>query len=203
MSQDFQELFFGFGLSGSDPDQSVFEWGDNTEPGGASFHSSDDILAEVARKRSPAQMRALAESLLRQADCLDQGWAPETVKNRYHWPSEAAKIERNAIELSKKAVLLKRQIELRAQVLPEELSAEPVWSMLLELFVQFAGGAKVSSKSLVIVAACPATTALRYLDRLETAGLISRSASDEDGRVRLVELTKDGVVTIGRFLEKA
>ncbi|MEM9312917.1 MAG: hypothetical protein AAGA34_15850, partial [Pseudomonadota bacterium] len=60
MSQDFQELFFGFGLSGSDPDQSVFEWGDNTEPGGASFHSSDDILAEVARKRSPAQMRALA-----------------------------------------------------------------------------------------------------------------------------------------------
>ncbi len=76
------------------------------------------------------------------------------------------------------------------------------WNMLLELFKQFAGKAKVSTKSLQIVANCPETTALRIIAKLEERGLVIRSHSDGDRRVTFVELTRDGVTRVGTVLER-
>nr|WP_237440899.1 MarR family transcriptional regulator [Erythrobacter ramosus] len=74
--------------------------------------------------------------------------------------------------------------------------------MLLELFVQFSGGAAVSTKSLIKVSRAPPTTAFRQIDRLEREGLIKRRTSDVDQRVTLIDLTRKGVVAVGCALEE-
>ncbi|QFT78742.1 hypothetical protein FIU90_14425 [Erythrobacter sp. THAF29] len=161
-----------------------------------------EIIAEIEREWSPFEMRDLGGSLIRLADALDQNWDPANVQAAFHWPSAAAQIERNSIELAKKATLLKRQNSMRKKFLPEAMLGEPTWNMLLELFCQFAGGAMVSSKSLCIAADCPETTAQRYIDRLEECGLVERAKSSTDRRVTMIKLTKKGVVGVGRVLER-
>lgn len=160
------------------------------------------VISDIEAHWTPDEMRGLAASLMRLADAIDQDWSPEGVRAAFRWPSTAARIERNSLELAKKATLLLRQAKMREKYLPGELLGEPAWNILLDLFVQFAGGAKVSSTSLCIAADCPQSTALRYLGRLEEADLITREDSPEDGRVTLYRLTKQGVVAMGRVLER-
>ena len=95
-----------------------------------------------------------------------------------------------------------RRAKLREEMIGADLVGIPAWNMLLELFKQFAGQAKVSTKTLQIVANCPETTALRIIDKLEERGLVIRSHSDGDRRVTFVELTKDGVTRVGTVLER-
>jgi DNA-binding IclR family transcriptional regulator len=75
--------------------------------------------------------------------------------------------------------------------------------MLLELFIQFAGGARVSTKCLVIASGAPDTTALRMIDRLVESGLVERAPSQTDKRVTLINLTREGVVAVGMVLTEA
>lgn len=161
-----------------------------------------EIVEEIEQDWTPSEIRDLGGSLIRLADALDQNWDPENVRASYHWPSAAAQIERNAVELAKKALLIKRQQMMRKKFLPDAMLGEPTWNMLLDLFCQFAGGAMVSSKSLCLAADCPETTALRYIDRLENCGLVERFKSDMDRRLTMIQLTKKGVVSVGRALER-
>lgn len=78
----------------------------------------------------------------------------------------------------------------------------PAWNMLLELFKQRAGLAKVSTKSLQIIAGCPEATALRIIGRLEKRGLVARSHSEGDRRVTFVELTREGLNKVEAVLER-
>ncbi len=167
-----------------------------------STRKKQNVIDEIERDWSPQEMRDLGASLMRLADALDQNWNPDALQSSFHWPSAARQIERNAIELAKKATLIKRQLNMRKKYLPEAMLVEPTWNMLLELFCQFAGGASVSTKSLCIAADCPESTALRHIDRLEETGLVRRFRSKADGRVTLTELTKKGVVGVGRVLER-
>lgn len=160
------------------------------------------ILEEIEKNLDPAEMRDVARTLLRLADAIDQEWSPDDNRLVYSWPSGAARIERNAIELAKRAVMLLEQRKLRERYLPSDLFGDPAWYMLLDLFVQFAGGAKVSITSLCIAAYCPSTTALRHIGQLEEQGLIVREASPTDARVKLLSLTKQGVLGVGRVLER-
>jgi DNA-binding MarR family transcriptional regulator len=160
------------------------------------------IIDDLAEKFAPEGLRDLAQTLLRIADAIDQDWRPEEVRAAYHWPSGAARIERNAVVLAKRAKAILQFRQDRAKSIPAELVGEPAWDMLLELFCQFSGGAAVSSKSLCISSGVPASTALRQIDKLENAGLITRRTSDQDRRVTLVELTKKGVLAVGGTLEK-
>lgn len=164
------------------------------------FRSS--FLSHVERKCSEAEIRRIGEACIRLADSIDQNWSPESVTNKFRWPSLAARIERRSLELAKKAVLLKEQSRIREQLLPEDLRGESYWMMLLELFIQFAGGAKVSSKSLILVAGRSHATGLRQIERLEGLGLVKRTTSGEDKRVTWVELTKKGAVKVGTILER-
>jgi len=74
--------------------------------------------------------------------------------------------------------------------------------MLLELFMQYAGGAKVSVKSLCHASHVPATTALRYIDELERLDLIRRERSPSDRRVSFLSLIDKGVLAMGSYLEE-
>lgn len=176
--------------------------GDVANQSGDLGRNKQNAIDEIERDWSPDEMRNLGASLLRLADALDQNWNPDAIQFSFHWTSAARQIEKNALELAKKATLIKRQLIMRKKYLPDAVLGEPEWNMLLELFCQFAGGASVSTKSLCIAAECPESTALRYIDRLEEVGLIRRFKSRADGRVTLAELTKSGVVGVGRVLER-
>lgn len=78
----------------------------------------------------------------------------------------------------------------------------PVWNMLLELFKQASGDAKVSTKSLQIISGVPETTALRLIGQLEERGIIARSHSSADRRVTFITLTQAGLVKVGTILER-
>lgn len=167
----------------------------------AGVTDKQDLLSRLAEEWTPREIRDLAATLLRLADSIEQGWDGSNVRSVFRWPSELARIERNAMHLASKARVISRQREIRRRFIFPELLGEPAWDMLLDMFEQFAGGAKVSTTSLCIASHVPTTTALRYVTALEEAGYIKRTASDYDRRVTLVGLTDAGVLAMGRYLE--
>jgi len=82
------------------------------------------------------------------------------------------------------------------------LLGEPAWDILLDLFIRAAAGRPVSVTSSALASGVPSTTALRYFDRLEGKGMISRRKSPTDGRVTFVDLTAQGHREIGACLEE-
>lgn len=162
----------------------------------------EELLGQLEPNMSPSSLRDLSATLLRLADSIDQDWDPAQVRSNFPWFSRSARIERNAMALAFSATKDEHRARLREDVIGADLVGVPAWNMLLELFKQFAGQAKVSTKTLQIVANCPETTALRIIDRLEERGLVVRSHSDGDRRVTFVELTRDGVTRVGTVLER-
>jgi hypothetical protein len=160
-------------------------------------------LDQIAGSFSAGQMRSLGASLLKLADALDDAWHPAGVRSEYHWMTRAGHIERRSLQLAQVAGRLRAAARRRRRHLSGEWFGEPAWEMLLELFIQFSGGARVSTKSLVIASGAADTTALRIMDRLEEAELIQRSPSQTDKRVTLVGLTRRGVVAVGSVLMEA
>jgi len=160
------------------------------------------ILDGLASSWKPGDIRDLAATLLRLADSLDQRWDDVSTRSIFRWPNALARVERNALNLAMKARVIYLQRRKREEFLPAQLLGEPTWDILLELFMQFAGGAKVSTTSLCIASAAPASTALRHIAQLEEAGLIRREASAFDKRVTFVTLTDQGVLAVGLYLEQ-
>ncbi|MFL6726655.1 MAG: MarR family transcriptional regulator [Sphingomicrobium sp.] len=79
------------------------------------------------------------------------------------------------------------------------LFADPAWDILLELYAAELGQRRVSISSVGIGAALPATTALRWINVLETKGMIWRHPDPMDGRRVFVALTPDTVSAMDRF----
>lgn len=162
----------------------------------------EEVLKRIEGTMSSIELRELAESILRLADSIDQDWDPNQVRSNFPIFSYAAKIEKNAIALSLEATKEEARSKLREEAIGIDLVSVPAWNILLELFKQFSGGAKVSTKSIQITARCPETTALRIIDRLEEKGLVGRSQCDSDRRVTFVSLTRAGVTKVGSVLER-
>lgn len=166
----------------------------------AESNFGQNVLNRVSDELAPDQIRDLAHSLLRLADAIDQDWQPPQGKSIFRWPNALNRIERNAYVLAERASLESRRRRLREKYVPAELLGEPAWDMLLELFQQHAGKARVSTTSLCIASNAPTTTALRYIRLLEEANLVRRIPAEHDRRVTFVELTDHGVLAVGRYL---
>lgn len=162
---------------------------------------SQEFLDLIQARCNPEQLRSLAETILHLADALDQDWSSET-RSIFNWRNEVREIERNALNLALYAKREQKRRTLRTREIPSEFLGEPAWDMLLELFCQFAGGQKVSVKSLSLVSGTSQTTALRTIDRLTETDLVARSTSPTDGRVVLLSLTRKGIVSVGRVLSQ-
>ena len=161
----------------------------------------DKLLDELAGLRSADDLRRLGRQLLKVADAIDQDWHPDNVKRPFLWLSSAARIERNALELAKTAELILDFRGKRSKFIPSALLGEPAWDMLLELFIQFARGAVMSTKSLIVSSKVPPTTALRHIVVMEKSGYLTRRRSGKDRRVTLIDLTEKGVVAVGTALK--
>jgi hypothetical protein len=80
-------------------------------------------------------------------------------------------------------------------------SASPAWDIMLDLYKAKVSGRQISVTSASIGAACPATTALRWLQALETMGLIQRREDAHDRRRTEIVLTDAAVVKVVKALE--
>lgn len=161
-----------------------------------------EIIDRLANEWTPEAMRDLAAMLLRLADSIDQNWDPSNVRSIYRWPSTLAWIEKHAASLAAKARVISAKRNRRRDFFSHQLLGEPAWDMLLDLFMQYAGGAKVSTTSLCVASQVPTSTALRYISLMEEIGYVSRSPSTQDKRVTFVSLTELGVVSMGNYLDK-
>ena len=80
----------------------------------------------------------------------------------------------------------------RADHFGQSLFSEPAWDMLLVLFIYGNRGDQVSVTKLAEFSNSPLTTAIRWLDYLESQRLIVRTQSPRDRRKYYVELSEKG-----------
>jgi DNA-binding MarR family transcriptional regulator len=82
------------------------------------------------------------------------------------------------------------------------LFADPAWDMLLELYASYLEQRRIAVSSLCVASNVPATTALRWITKLEQDGLALRKNDPNDGRRSWIELTDEGVVRMTRFFDQ-
>ena len=90
---------------------------------------------------------------------------------------------------------------MRARHFPANLFAEPVWDMLLDLFIADCERRRRSVKSVCISADVPTTTALRHLRWLEEQSLVERLPHPHDARSSYVRLTAKALAAMEAYLE--
>lgn len=113
--------------------------------------------------------------------------------------SEAALIERFHPKVALSAALDYKHRRLREQFFGTDLFGEPIWDMLLDLFVHSHNGRRTSVSNLVAASMAPGTTGLRYVSLLCEAGLAQRVKSESDKRVTYLELTDSAKVLLGKY----
>jgi len=79
----------------------------------------------------------------------------------------------------------------RSEALGPNLFGDPAWDMLLALFAAAERGQSLSVSRLCVAAGVAQTTALRWIEQLEHARLVSRSADAADARRTLITLAPD------------
>ncbi len=78
---------------------------------------------------------------------------------------------------------------------------EPVWDMLLDLFVAHETGERISISNACLGACVPITTALRWIRTMEADGVVRCWQSEQDKRVRYIALTESTVAMMLRYLD--
>ena len=91
----------------------------------------------------------------------------------------------------------------RDAVFSSGLFADPAWDLLLDLFACASEGKQVTVSDACIAAHVPASTALRWLSRIERHGLITRRLDPGDGRRTHLELTQEAETRIAHWLQTA
>lgn len=109
----------------------------------------------------------------------------------FHRP-ETGHVSTEMVRLASVAAEMLRIRQLRAEVFDANIFSEPGWNILLDLFVCWCRGTNCSVSDLCIASAAPATTALRWLTRLDGMGLIARTNDGEDRRRSIVILSPRG-----------
>lgn len=83
-----------------------------------------------------------------------------------------------------------------------ELFSDPAWDILLELYALHCEQRRTSVSKLCIAAAVPATTALRWIEKLNADGLLTRHEDPLDGRRVWVSISERGAVAMAAYLEE-
>lgn|GEM_PF-2259293 len=81
----------------------------------------------------------------------------------------------------------------RDQHLPVRFLGEPMWDLLLDLFIHSVQGRCVPVTSAAIAACAPLSTTLRYIAVLQREGLVESQAGKVDRRLNLLTLTPRGI----------
>lgn len=77
----------------------------------------------------------------------------------------------------------------RESLFPADLFADPAWDILLDLFASSVEGRCVSVSDACVASTVPASTAMRWITRLEDVNLVQRKADPKDARRFLLSLS--------------
>jgi hypothetical protein len=151
-----------------------------------------------------ARLRNIGEWLIRlsenqdPAEIDDQNFRIETLINSAERASYTSHDDKQYSHL---ALEEWRDRERRINYFDEDLFGEPVWDMLLDLYIAYVAGQQVSITSACIASKVPATTALRWLDVMEDKKLIERTPDRLDKRRTWIGLTLETFVKMSDLLE--
>lgn len=104
-------------------------------------------------------------------------------------PTRPTSSRRLSAEAVQRLIAWQRRRDRR---LGEGIFGDPAWSMMLELYGAELLSLPMPVSSLCIAAETPATTALRRLAELESAGLVERRPDPKDRRRVFIALTDEG-----------
>ncbi len=88
---------------------------------------------------------------------------------------------------------------LRNRSLPSDLFGEPAWDMLLDLTIADMAGRPTLVTGLAAASGAPMSTALRYIDLMQKAGLLSRHDDARDRRRVLLSLMPEARQAVERW----
>jgi hypothetical protein len=103
------------------------------------------------------------------------------------------------------AAFVRRVIDARGarrRFFDSELFADPAWDILLELYALRCEQRRTSVSKLCIAAGVPATTALRWIDKLHSDGLVEREADPFDARRVWVTLSDKAFEAMKAYLQQ-
>jgi len=80
------------------------------------------------------------------------------------------------------------------------LFGEPVWDMILDLYVARSQDKRISVSSLCLAAAVPPTTALRHISIMAESGLVTRLGDPDDARRIYIQLADKTVELMDALL---
>lgn len=81
------------------------------------------------------------------------------------------------------------------------LFADPAWDILLELYASAMEQQRISVSNLCQAASVPATTALRWLSKMEKDGLVTRQDDPFDGRRTWISLSPSAFTAMESYFE--
>jgi DNA-binding MarR family transcriptional regulator len=97
-------------------------------------------------------------------------------------------------------------LELRARrqlLFNDSLFRGPAWEMLLELYDLKSRGRREYVSGLCVASGAPTTTALRWINHLESNGWLTRAPDPKDGRRCLVDVTDKTIDSVNRLFRKS
>lgn len=147
--------------------------------------SLDDVIRilENLRKHAP-------NGLIVEAGCPPQS---------RRLPSENSVAERLEPKAAASAATDYKHRRLREKIFGADLFGEPMWDMLLDLYVQSHEGRRTTVSNLVAASVSASTTGLRCVSLMCDAGLVRREKSSSDKRVTYIELTESARLLIFKY----
>jgi len=152
------------------------------------------FLADASKDPAGGPLRMLADNLRQIVDWLETGSEPAD----RHDTAERHPAPLIDTHMVKKIIAFR---SMRNRMLGADLFGEPVWDMLLDLFLAQLQHRRVSVTSLAIASNVPTTTALRYIDMMIDAQLAERLDDPSDGRRKMIALTHFGYRKMGHLFE--
>jgi DNA-binding MarR family transcriptional regulator len=95
---------------------------------------------------------------------------------------------------------LLKEADDRERFFSGEMFSDPVWRILLDLYVHTAERRKISVSSACVAARVPTTTALRWISDLVDRGLVERAPDPMDGRRCHLNLSPPTFENMSRYL---
>lgn len=89
----------------------------------------------------------------------------------------------------------------RFEFFTEELFSDPAWDMLLCLYEAHLAQRRTSIGALCDASLVPATTALRWLQKLVSVDLVTRTEDPLDHRRTWVALSNSGLISMQRYFD--
>lgn len=100
------------------------------------------------------------------------------------------------------ALTIMRIRKVRGHHFTARLFADPAWDMLLDLYVTGERQRPVAVSELGLAADIPPTTALRWVEKLQTERLIQRVRDPADARRKHVRLTPSAKMAMDDYLRQ-